>query len=72
MILCEKTTDKNAHICELSMQMMTDIIKTVKENMGLKLSETAMTMMFKTIAKNLDGKRATMMRMSEECLKQLM
>jgi len=68
-ILGEKSCDKNANICEISMLTLLEVIKNVKENLTSKLSKNGFKIMLKTLAKNLDGKRASLKRMAEEAVR---
>ena len=68
-ILGEKSYDKNSNICELSMQTLLQVVKNTKENLAQKLTKNGLKILFRTLAKNLEGKRALMKKMSEETIK---
>ena len=71
-ILGEKSFDKNPNVCELSVRTLLELVKNVKENLTQRLTKNALKIMFKTLAKNLEGKRALLKKMSEETLKNIL
>jgi hypothetical protein len=70
-VLGEKSFDKNSQLCELAMQTLCEIVKNVKENLGAKLTKQGLKILFKTLAKNLEGKRASLKRMSEDAIRNI-
>lgn len=70
-VLCDKTFDKNVNISEISFQTLADTIKEAKENLGGSLNQDYIELLFFTIAKTIDGKRAASKRIAEELCQQL-
>lgn len=70
-VLCERTFDKNPQISELSFQTLAETIKEAKENLTGFLNQDYIELLFITIAKTIDGKRAASKRVAEELCQQL-
>jgi len=70
-VLCNKSFDKNGIISEVSFQSLTEIIQEAKENLTDKISQEYIGVLFSTIAKSIDGKRAVNKRMAKNLCEQL-
>jgi len=70
-VLCDKTFDKNVFISEISFQTLAETIKEAKENLSGSLTQDYIELMFFTVAKTIDGKRAASKRIAEELCQQL-
>jgi len=65
-ILCERTFDKNPNISELAFQTLSETVKEAKENLMGSISSGPLELLFSTIAKTINGKRAVSKRTAEE------
>lgn len=65
VILCERSFDKNFNIGELSFGTLSEIVAQGKENLDERLSKEAVKVLFETISKAINGKRAVMKKAAE-------
>jgi len=70
-VLCDKSFDKNGILSEVSFQSLTEIIQEAKENLIDKISQEYIGVLFSTIAKSIDGKRAVNKRIAKSLCEQL-
>ncbi len=70
-VLCRKSFDKNAIISELSFQSLAEIIQEAKENLTDKINHEHLRLLFSTIARSIDGKRAVNKRVAKTLCEEL-
>lgn len=70
-VLCEKSFDKNVYISELSFQVLVGTIREAKENLGTRLSQPIVELLFQTLIGAINGKRAANRRLAEDLCQQL-
>lgn len=70
-VLCEKSFDKNVIVSELSFQTLVGSIKEAKENLGSRLSQNTVELLFETLVGAINGKRAANRRLAEDLCQQL-
>ncbi|KRX08701.1 Armadillo-type fold [Pseudocohnilembus persalinus] len=64
--LCLLNFDKNAQLCEMACQSLSNILKQNRENLKQIKNWEVLNTLVKTLAKNLEGKRAKLKNTSKE------